>query len=232
MRVRRRLPAGAIAVVVALGLITATVGACTDPKTSQVNPDDTLTDAEVDREHEAGEQDYQNRFAQWLLEFEAGPVDLRLLPRAPIMVTEEEGSPTLGSALQAADIVVLGEGRSVSFRADGTAWVVIQPARVLKGTPATTYEVEHMGGPEPWPDWDSPTLGFAEGSPWLLPGDRAVLFLEKDTSRGVLNVQSWSGTYAVSPAGIVHALEGNVFGSPFDGMTVDEFLAEVDLTLQ
>lgn len=106
MQIRWRLPAGAIAVVVALGLITATVGACTDPKTSQVNPDDALTDAEVDREHEAGEQDYQNRFAQWLLEFEAGPVDLRLLPRAPIMVTEEEGSPTLGSALQAADIVV------------------------------------------------------------------------------------------------------------------------------
>lgn len=109
---------------------------------------------------------------------------------------------------------------------------MIEPTRVLKGVTEAAYEVEYTGGPEPWPDWDSAELGFAEGAPWLLPGDRAVLFLETDPDRGVLNVQSWSGTYAVSAAGVVHALEGNVFGPEVDGMTVDEFLAEIDLTLQ
>lgn len=91
-----------------------------DPKATQVNPDDGLTDAEVDRVHEAGWQAYQDRFAQWLVEFEADAVDLRRLPAAPIMVTLADGSPTLRSALQAADIVVLGEARSVSFRPDHT----------------------------------------------------------------------------------------------------------------
>lgn len=112
-----------------------------------------------------------------------------------------------------------------------TARVTLKIDRVLKGSTGSTLEIAMGGGPAPAGNWDEVHLVFDENAPLLLPGDRAVLFLEYEDSIQSYLVQSFSGEYLVDSAGNVQALEINPFAAEVNGRSLDEFAAVIESTL-
>jgi hypothetical protein len=71
------------------------------------------------------------------------------------------------------------------------------------------------------------SLAYAENDPLLLPGDRALLFLQYDKNIDNYYVQSSSGHYLISDEGKLSVLELNAFGASVSGQTVDQFAATI-----
>jgi hypothetical protein len=78
----------------------------------------------------------------------------------------------------------------------------------------------------PQETWVLKELGYSEVAPLLLPGDRALLFLELGSDNRY-SVQSVTGQYAVGADEKLQALPGNPFAPVADGKPLDEFLAAV-----
>lgn len=129
--------------------------------------------------------------------------------------------------------MVLATASAVRFDSDAVlgARVTLKIERILKGSTSPTLEIPMGGGPEPAGTWEEVILGYEENAPLLLPGDRAVLFLEYDQRTKSYGVQSFSGEYLVDAAGKVQALEMNPFAAEVNGKTVDQFAAAIRTAL-
>ena len=106
---------------------------------------------------------------------------------------------------------------------DGTI-VTIRLDSVAKGnlSPGQTMEVQMARGPSPYPNYKDGFLAYAEEAPVLLPGDRAILFLDRDVA-GEYAPHAFTGVYNIVN-GQVEALEGNPFGQIAEGLTESAFM--------
>ncbi len=143
---------------------------------------DSLTDQECDAAIQGASDAFFSKLAQWRTQFSSPPYNLRPLPRYPGNSLYDPPQPTLSAALDHADLVVLATASAVRFDSDAVlgARVTLKIERTLKGSTSPTLEIPMGGGPEPAGTWEEVILGYEENAPLLLPGDRAVLFLEYD----------------------------------------------------
>jgi hypothetical protein len=207
-----------VAAAIALGIRQFT--ASSEPK----NPCADLADAECQELQSKLRAEFDRKFVVWVEEFNKENIDLRALPRAYSLAFYLPPLPGLPVSLGQADVVVVGTAEAVYFTPTD-AHVTVAVEQSLKGVTAGTITVLQSAGPTPFPSWDEPTLGYSENEPLLLPGDRALLFLEYDASAEAYRVQSFTGHYLINPDGKLSALEGNPFGASVNGQTVDQFAA-------
>lgn len=212
---RRAAIASAVAVtavaIAAVAYATDLVG-----KSRPHYPRAALPPAERQAAEQAAFEQFQQRRAAWIEAFQASGRDARDLPRAALLASYAPPKPTVAAAADAAARVVSGRVESVRFTPSGTA-------TVFRASDGTAVELVQNGGPEPAENFVDGTLAYAENAPLLLPGDDAVLVLERGPG-GTLEIQSWTGLYVVRD-GRVTAVEGNPFKASVDGRTVAELLA-------
>lgn len=173
------------------------------------------------------EKEFFLRYNAWLDSPVAQNLDLRSLPRDFLMADFLPSEASLDAATARADLIVLGEAVDYKFGSWGSS-VTLKVEAVLKGQMATTVTVSLPGGPQPDnADFTKATLVEGEAAPILLPGDRALLFLQRSPDGKRLSVQPYSGYYRVDPSGKVHPLTGNTFGGGLDGTDIAQFTVAV-----
>jgi hypothetical protein len=138
-----------------------------------------LSDEECQALIQKSEREAVARMEVWLADFNTRDVDLRSLPTAELMADYLTFPETLDDAIAAADAIVVGQSRDITFQLHSWAPVEFGIDQSVKGPLFGETIVMQPGGPEPYPDWDGGVrLGIARPDPLLLPGDRAILFLE------------------------------------------------------
>jgi len=197
------------------------------PDPSQ-DPCSGLSDEECDGLVSKSREDFWARLPGWIEDFNTSSVDPRALPKAALNSRSDEPRPDLASAVADTDIVVLGKAMGIRFEGTGDALIAFSVERSAKGPDLAEVSVLQNGGPQPYPDWTSPTLGIDESNPLLLPGDRALLFLYYDESDGQYQIQPWTGHYQVDAEGTLSALEGNPFAASAAGRRAEEFLSTIE----
>lgn len=175
------------------------------------------------------QKDFEAKLAEWLAQFNSPGASLRSLRRVPSNADYPPPYETFDQAAQAAGAIVVGAVEKVAFDTQPPWWasVTLSVEQTLKGTPAGEITLRQGGGPWPYLDWDSAVLVSAEADPPLLPGDRAILFLQDSAPDGVYEAQPWTGQYLVSSDGRVSAPEANPFASSVGGLSLDAFAALV-----
>lgn len=100
--------------------------------------------------------------------------------------------------------------------------------RNLKGNVGAEVSIRLMGGPAPTTAQvgSGGVLLYAENTPVLLAGDRAILFLQRVGTSSVYDIQNSTGGYRIE-AGKVRAVDLNPFRSAVNGQTEQEFIANV-----
>jgi hypothetical protein len=144
------------------------------------------------------------------------------------MVFVGEKQPNLESAVEDAEIIVVGTAAELEYKEHSTV-VVFQVESFLKGDSIDqqTLRIWMSGGPEPRRDFafESATLTYSVAAPLLLPGDRAVLLLQNHARIG-LYVQDFSGHYLVKN-GRITPLPGNEFRNELSGLTEGSFVTRL-----
>lgn len=177
--------------------------------------------------NKAAEKVFFERYAAWLDSPVAQSMDLRSLPRATLTAEFLPSEPSLDAATAKADIIAVGEAVDYKFGSWGSS-VTLKVETIFKGEPASTLTVSLPGGPQPDNlEFTKATLVEGEATPILLPGDRALLFLQRSADRKRLSVQPYSGHYRVDAVGTVRPLAGNRFGRGLEGMTLVDLVAAI-----
>jgi hypothetical protein len=189
-------------------------------------PDRGLTTAQKEQKHRELRAAFEARYRTWFAAYVGRNPDVRSLQRRPMMATFLGVQPDLAKAVAAADAIVSGAARSIQFSADGGATVVFSAQQVLKGTVGPDVTIAMVGGPRPEPDFVTAYLAYADAAPLLLPGDRAILFLQRSGAPNVYEVQSYSGYYRTE-GGTVGALPENPFAKEVQGLSETAFVARV-----
>jgi hypothetical protein len=184
------------------------------------DPDAGLTDAERTAKYEQLEAEHRARFTAWLECLDFSKLDLELLPRGGATVGYLPGEPTLAAAVDRADAIVLANVAACTITPSGGVEITLDVQETLKGDPASTL-VLTQGTIQPTEDWSGAVLVEYENAPMLFPGDRAVLFLQKDETG--YYVQSISGWYQVVD-GKSEASPLNPWGSEAAGGTEAQFI--------
>lgn len=135
-----------------------------------------------------------------------------------------EGQPDLPSAIARARLIVVGEVTAVSFVAPQETIVTLRVETTLLGESNAEVQIAMLGGPFPNQDYKDGVFIYNPGSPVLLEGERALLFLEH-YRMNYYEVQNFSGFYRLDESETVRALEGNPFFRDIDGLTLDEVAA-------
>lgn len=216
---RRHLIAAAAAVVVAVAAVGGVALATAPSATTPAAPDDP---------NKAAERDFYARYLAWLDSPAAQDLDVRALPKRNIAASYLGGEPTFDAAVAKADVVALGRVTEYKFGSWGAS-ATLQVENPLKGEALAggTLTVSLAGGPFPDESFTTAVLAEAEAAPALLPGDRAVLLLQRSPDGRGFDVQPFSGHYRLDPSDRVRALPGNAFGREVEGMNVGDFTREV-----
>jgi hypothetical protein len=105
-----------VAAAIALGVrqFTASGG--------QANPCAGLTDAECQELITEARDEFQKNYAAWFEDFQTKRVDVRTLPRSPLMASYEASQPDLAAAIGVAELVVVATVNAVEFTPQ---WTVV-----------------------------------------------------------------------------------------------------------
>lgn len=203
------------------------------------NSDEGLLTEEREAKYKRGLAESMVRRARWVEDFQSRGKDASTLPRAPKLATYQRGQPSLTAALEYADLVVEGRVAKVVYTPTGavgtlriaTAHKASDAAVACLGSARATEAQVGLGySPEP-PDRNSPegVLAFDENQPLLLPGARALLFLQVGQVRdaSVFVIQSYTGGYAIDANGQIAPVDGNPFAALVRGLTPEQFTALV-----
>lgn len=211
--------------VLALALSVVAMGVTAAEPKQWTDTDVGLTDAQREQNYAAGRSEFQARYEQWLAQFVGSGRDPRALPKRELAAIYTPPKPDLATAVDAAELIVVGNTVSVRFEATTSALVTFAVEQVLKGVAGPTVTIQQAGGPMPDRAWGGGTLAIAANAPLLLPGDRAILFLHRDTG-GTYYVQSFTGMYRIEN-GVTDALEGNPFLPEVDGLPDKEMILRI-----
>ncbi len=221
---------------------SATAAPCTyPPKGPQPRPTpavDNRSTEERAAEYTAGFNDFMARRAQWIEAFQAAGKDAGALCRAPIMAFYAPGPASLSAVVEQADLVVEGTVTQVVYTPAATVGTV-RVAAVYKasgtatarlGTPRPAEVQVALGyRPEPDPDFllDTGRLAFQENQPVLLPGARAMVFLQVGQAANMppFSMQSYTGGYEIDANGRIVPVPHNPFAEQVRGLPVEQFAA-------
>jgi len=202
------------------------------PGAKEPDPCKGQTDEECNHTIDTLRSEGNAKVVKWVEDFIASGQDPRSLPRSFITALPAPPVPTLDHAVEDADRIVMGEVIGVEFEVVedtsgpatvwGTAHVSVEST--LKGDEAKEVMVRQSGGP--WPDADmKAVLAYSEATPYLLKGDRVLLFLKEDELG--YSAQVWTGTYLVDEEDRLDAVTGNPFEASVEAKTLPEFTAEI-----
>lgn len=186
------------------------------------NPEAGLSDSQRQALHNAAHA----RNSQFLREFVSGGRDPHSLPA--IRVETYAAPPlTLASALSAADTIVQGRVRTVTFVDNPSGGMPIATATVdvtrnIKGSTSAVITVQQLGGPVA--HGSSGALAEFDTDQLLLPGDEAILMLKAVGE--VFHPLPGAGVNLIEN-GQVEAEASNPFGALFTGRSVDDVLTYV-----
>ena len=200
-------------------------------RTTAVNPHAGLTDAQRQAAIATVRAQTRALHAAWLQDFVQRGRDPRSLPRQPLSAFYDTPAKDLAAAVANADAIVVGTVRSTRFaliEADVMTFVTFAVERTLKGTVSNEMTIRQLGGPAPTRGQvGSPgILLYAENTPVLLAGDRAILFLQRAGTPDTYDVQNITGGYRIE-TGRVRAVDINPFRGAVSGQTEQEFIANV-----
>jgi hypothetical protein len=201
-------------------MVAAAVG-----KALPVNPDAGLTDSQRQQIYSNGRDTFNARYDRWLASLDLAAIDYGALQRHNIMALYEPPEPSLGAAKIRAEVIALGNVRSIRPTAFDGTYVTLNVDAVIKGKPTTSIVLYQGGGLRPTPDWKGMFIADAMNAPLLLPGERAMVFLQRNRS-GSLEIQSFTGLYR-SNSGRVVSVRGNPFAARVDGTLERDFVAAV-----
>lgn len=217
-RIRRRwIAIGVCAGVVLLG---ATTAYAVSSSGRFGNPDAGLTDSQRNANYAAARASFDARYQQWIADLDVTKLDFSSLPHVELNVSVLPPQPTLIAAKSKADRIVVGTVTGLKPTTSGT-FVSLSVSRTIKGANGSTITLRQASGLRPTSDWKGVMIADSPGEPLLLPGTRVELFLQTATD-GVLEIQSVTGFYYLSPSG-VRALELNPFASSVNGLSESQF---------
>ncbi|MGH9268169.1 MAG: hypothetical protein ACRD0D_08320 [Acidimicrobiales bacterium] len=185
-----------------------------------------------------GRAEFSRRYRTWLAEQNGLDLDLRRLPRGELAASYfvPTDRPDFATAVRRAEVVVLGVVEDIEFQAGRgdestfpSPYVVVRMrvAASTKGAwPGTVVEFAQAGALWPAPDW-SPKLAFGIDNPLLLPGDRALVLLERgaDYPGHPYYVPGFTGQFSIDATGRAKAVNFNPFAAEVDGMPEARLLA-------
>jgi hypothetical protein len=215
-----------IAILCAVVGVGAAVADSANPKAPNPNTEANLTDAQRNQLYEQNWQQFQARYVQWVAALDLTKVNLRVLPRQPILADFVGPiDQNLAQATADADLAVRAEIVSIKPTAFDGTYVTIQVAGNLKGSaPAGTMVVHQGGGLRPTPDWNGMYIADSPDAPLMLPGDRVVLLLKQRS--GIYEPESFTGLYRIT-AGRISAVPGNPFAGSIDGQSEPVFESSI-----
>jgi hypothetical protein len=181
-------------------------------------PSDPMPPDQRDAYYRGLEDDADKKYQAWLQSDFVKSLDLRSLPQTFLNIDPAAGYNSLEEASDHADMVVLGQ--VVSVKTGPQTETTFRVERTAKGSAASTISITQSGGIRPGADLDHPVMAVSEFTPMLLPGDRAVLLLERADKEGPghLRIQNFSGEYRSDSARKVRSTHGNKFHD-VDGMS-------------
>jgi hypothetical protein len=185
-----------------------------------------MTDTQRQAFEQQVEQAWEARYTAWFQTLDVTGVDLHALPRYPQLGDLVSPQATsLPAAVATADVIVVADVSSITATPFAGTDTTFSVERTLKGAPMTTVVVNQAGGPRPTLDWTGMTIADGVGEPLLLPGDRAVLMLQKlDATRyEIQNITGWNAVVS----GLVHASNLSPFANTINGQTLATFIAEI-----
>lgn len=225
---RLRLPT-----VIGLGLVLAAAtfatlrvtAAIPDAKGPVPNPDAGLTDAQRDAKYAAGRSEFDAHYADWLAHLDPAKVQWAQLPHSEINSFSKAPLPDLPSAVHGADVIVVGTAKSIALE-PSVSRVTVTVEEAIKGAPGGSVTVYQSGGLRPTPDWTGMVVADSPSAPTLVPGTRAVLFLQHRPEDDGYNVLPFVGTYVISD-GVSAPLEYNPFADNVRGLSVAALKAAI-----
>jgi hypothetical protein len=197
--------------------------------TSPANPEAGMTDGQRVTLHQQQWGAFDKQYTAWVSGLKVDQLNLHSLLRSPLNAEWDAEQPSQHDAVAKADLIVVGTVASLRltpYSGTPTTFVVDQ---TLKGQPVSTVEVTQSGGLRPTDNWAGVTIAEGENATFLLPGDRAVLLLQK--SKLGYEIQSVSGWYQIV-GGLVHPNSLNSWGTSVNGSTEAAFLQALRAAMQ
>jgi hypothetical protein len=200
-----------------------------------VNRDSGLSDAERMGLYERLRAEGDAQYRAWLECIDIGSLDLRSLPRGEMPVLSQPGERNLEQAVMKADLIIVGVVSELQQTAFSGMDTTINVDQAIKGSVASTVVITQSGRIQPTGDWTGVEIVEAVNGAMLLPGDRAVLFLQNTDPAGEAlgewYIQSFTGWYQV----VDGKTRPNAFtgwGASVEGKTESEFVALVRSVVQ
>lgn len=135
-------------------------------------------------------------------------------------------APSLNEAAARADLIMKGSVVSHEFRASDTL-VRIKVSDVFKGANSSETAVIFPGRLQPYPDWETPAIGFLESAPIPKPKEELLLFLQSaPLEDGAYSPQAFTGLYVVS-ADRLEGLEGNPFADQVEALGLGALISQL-----
>ena len=194
------------------------------------NPEAGLSDSERQALHEKSWSEFEQRYTAWLSNLDIGKLDLRSLPRAELTASYEAPQPSLRAAVAMADLTVVGSVAGIRPTPFSGTELTLSIEQTLKGQSQSTIVITQAGGLYPTQDWTGVVIGEGGNGAFLLPGDRAILLLQKD-ERGGTYIQSSSGWYQVV-SGLVNSNPLNPWSASVTGETEEAFVEQLRAAMQ
>jgi len=173
---------------------------------------------------------YETKYKAWLSALDYEQMNLHSLPRVPLTASLDPGRASLHDAVAHADMIVVGTVSGFQPTPSSGTNVTMSVDRVLKGPSTPTITVNQAGGLHPSLDWSGVFILQSEGEALLLPGDRALLLLQRAPD-GSLYIQGATGFYQIVN-GTVQPGTVNQWGSTVKGLTEAAFLQQLTAAAQ
>ena len=199
------------------------VASPTGDSSAAATPDSSLSESQRQAEVQQRRQEWEQRYVAWLNALDLSHLNWHSLARYPLLEEPTPEEPTLHLAVERADLIVSGCVSAINptpFNGTDTTFVVDQ---TIKGHSMSSVALKQSGGLRPTPDWKGVTIGDAPNGALLLPGDRAVLLLEKERGSDQYEIQSYSGWYQVVD-GSLRTTTLHSWWSSYDGVSESAFI--------
>lgn len=214
------------------GIVAAGSTASPDSVATKVaittNPEARMSSAERDQMYKANFAHFESRYSAWASNLDVSKLNLSTLPREELLADYAQVRvSSLFQAAASADVIVTATVTKIRPAGLAATDVMVRVDRAHKGDAGSTLVIREAGGLMPSQDWNSVYIAEAASEPLLLPGDRAVLLLNRSTvAPGEYEVEGFTGIYKLN-SGKITSVPGNPFGADFDGQTELRFNNEV-----
>ncbi len=149
------------------------------------NPDAGLTDTQKDAHYKAATKTWEERLTEWSNCLDLRGIDLRAIHQGVSTADFVAAEPTLRLAVARAEAVVITTITAVRPTALSGTMTTASVEQTLKGPKASNLEIHQFWHLLPAnPDNTGIQMVVGGDNPALLPGDRAMLFLQKQSNGG------------------------------------------------